>query len=340
MDHLHWLRGHAIDVTLRIAFAGTVAACGAGSLATTAPITPSSDPASTTGGVVLALTETFTSPLNGFTIKHQVTFEGRVATEELVGAAVPLIDGPTVDRLSSRSGAVVVVASARLEPAATLQDWTAATALAFCGAKSSDESITLDGEPATLSTFGSCAGLFHQWVTSVRDDRGYHVIWANQRGSEAADRALFLDMLETFKFGPAASPSAGPSAAVGLRPIEDGQPVPDALLGAWYHASGAFLWILRAGDPACLDLPRTAQDCAIWLWPKGRRPEAGILTVVDGRLSLQWTQGGCTRTSVYRFGIPTERLTLTLVAGCETGDFALTRAGTGTAPIAQPPPAP
>lgn len=323
-----------------IALIAIVSGCSGPGAGNTTPSGTASGSAAS-AGVVLALTETFTSPVNGFTIKHQVTFEGRAATEELMGAAEPLIDSAVVDQLSSSTGAVVVMASASLEAGATLDGWTAKTALAFCGTASGSEPMKLAGEPATLTTFATCpgTGLFIQWVTSVRDGRGYHVIWANPRGSESTDRTLFLDMLETFQFGPAASPSPAPSAAAGLRPIEAGEPIPDALLGAWHHDSGAFIWILRAGDPACLDLPRTAQDCLIWQWPNGRRPEAGILTVLDGRLSLQWTQGGCAGTSVYRFGNPTERLTLTLVAGCQSGDFALTRAGTGAIPSAPPPPA-
>ena len=44
--------------------------------------------------------------------------------------------------------------------------------------------------------------------------------------------------------------------------------------------------------------------------------------------------------SIYSFGVPVNRLALRLVSGCQSGDFALTRAGTGAAPTAPSPLAP
>ena len=38
-------------------------------------------------------------------------------------------------------------------------------------------------------------------MTAVHAGRGYHVVWANARGIEAADRATFLEILATFDFG-------------------------------------------------------------------------------------------------------------------------------------------
>lgn len=292
-------------------------------------------------GNVPALTQTFTSPLYGLSIKYPLTFEERSATTQLQGAAPPFIDSEVVDQLTAASGGVVVLASAVLPSGIdTLDEWTGGTARDFCHEPTTSEPVTLGEEPGTLSTFASCAGLFHQWATTIRDGRGYHVVWARSPGNEAADRALFLAMLETLELGSGyATPSepAG-STSADLRPLEAGAPVPDALLGTWYHGSPAFLWMLRAGDPRCLELPRTSQDCAIWQWLDGRRRETAIVTVVDGHLSFQWVQGGCTTTSVYSFGIPVDRLTLRLVSGCQSGDFVLTRAGTNGAPTAPPQP--
>jgi hypothetical protein len=321
-----------------VALAGALMACTTGALS---PATPTPMPRSqaSPAGNVLPLGQTFTSTLYGYTIRYPVTFEPRSATKELQGTAAPLIDSEVVDQLNGVSGGLVVLAAGVIADDQTLDDWTAGTARGFCGTPTSTDKLTLDGEPATLDTFASCAGLFHQWATTVHDGRGFHVVWARNRGTEAADRALFLDMLASFEFAGAAPASLEASgSATGMRPLEPGDPIPDALLGTWYHSAPAFLWVLRAGDPACLELPRTSQDCAIWQRLDGRRLETGILTVVDGRLALQWVQGGCSTTSVYSFGIPVDRLTLRLVSGCQTGDFALTRAGTGDAPSAPPKP--
>jgi hypothetical protein len=319
---------------------GGVAACATG--ASPGAMRTSAASAEPTGpGNVLPLSQTFTSTLYGYSIRYPITFEARSATVALQGAAAPLIDSQVVDQLTSTTGGLVVLAAATLPSGVdSLDEWTASTARGFCGEPTTSEPVTLGGEPATLGTFASCAGMFHQWATMVRDGQGYHVVWARPRGSEAADRALFMAMLATFDFGPADASASEPPASTtaGLRPLEPGDLVPDALLGTWYHAAPAFLWVLRAGDPACLELPRTSQDCAIWQRLDGRRLETGILTVVDGRLSLQWVQGGCSTTSVYSFGIPVDRLTLRLVSGCQSGDFALTRAGTGDAPSAPPKP--
>lgn len=323
-----------------IGLASIVSGCASPGSGDASPTTATGPAAAPSAVVVRALTETFVSPLYGFTIKHPVTFEGRAATEELMGAAAPLIDSALVDQLSSRAGAVVVMASAGLDAGATLQDWTAKTALAFCGTASSSESLTLDGEPATLTTFATCpgTGLFIQWVTSVREDRGYHVFWANPRGSEATDRALFLDMLDAFEFGPAASASPGPSAA-GLRASEDGEPVPDAMLGAWSHPSGAFWWFLRAGAPTCVTVAHTTLDCLAYQLV-GQPAYVGVATM-DGRvLHIRWVRGYCAgdKTS-FGTGFVGETLKLfDLPDDCGGADFVLARAGTGATASAPPPP--
>ena len=327
--------GHRVGRTIStlVAIAAFVAACDAGARSSASIAAPSG---TTAPFVVPALPATFMSDLYGYTIRYPSFFDARAATKELQGAAAPLIDSDVVDQLNAQDGGVVVLSSGVLSADATLDEWTASTATGFCDAPSTSEPVELGGEPGTLSTFASCAGMFHQWVTSVHRGRGYHVIWAKYRGTETADRALFMAMLATFAFGPEGEPSAvppGPSGT-GLRPIEPGEPIPDSILGVWYHPAPAFLWILRAGDPACIALPRTSQDCAIWQPAQGGRLQLGILTVVDGKLSLQWTQGGCAGTSNYAFGNAADRLTLRLASGCESGDLVLTRAGSGAAPTA------
>jgi hypothetical protein len=317
-----------------IAFVGIV--CGCQSPGTGAGSAPPAAP-------VLGLTETFTSPLNGFTIKYPVIFKGRVATEALKGAAAPLIDSAAVDQLSSGSGAFVVMAAADIEMGATLDEWTAETALAFCGVPSSSESLTLDGELATLTSFSSCHGPFHQWVTSVRHGRGYHVIWANERGTEAADRALFLDMLATFQFGPATSlaetpqPTQRPTAT--SMPTTLGEPIPHELIGAWYHPSGAYWWLIRAGAPTCTTVAHTPLDCVAYQLV-GQSAYVGAASMEGRVLTIRWTRGYCAgdRTS---FGTGVVGDTLKLFDtpdDCGGDNLVLSRAGSGATPSAPPPP--
>lgn len=198
-------------VGMLVAAAGVLAGCAGVDSATRSP---SAAPSSAAPVVVSALTQTFTSAVYGYSIKHPVTFAPTAATAKLEGAAVPIMDGSDVDLLSA-STVVVVMAAPEIEPGTTLDRWTADTATGFCGAATTTEAVQVGGLPATLSTFDSCKGLFHLWVTAVGHGRGYHVIWTNQRGSEAADRDLFLKMLASFELGAATTPTtlgtAGPT---------------------------------------------------------------------------------------------------------------------------------
>lgn len=199
-----------------------------------APMTAA--PVSSTVAAPPDLGETFTSALYAYSVAYPSSFSSRSATENLEGTAPPFLGSDAIDQLSSPGAGPAVeiaLASAAVSADMKLDAWTAATARAFCGTPTASEKVTLDAEPANLDTFESCEGLFHQWVTAVHDGRGYHVVWVNRRGTEAADRAQFLEMLETFEFGASRpSPVGSPAAAApGLRPLEPGDAVPDALLG-------------------------------------------------------------------------------------------------------------
>jgi hypothetical protein len=152
------------------------------------------------------LTSSFTSPMYGYSIKHPVTFNAKAATAKLTGAAALIIEADNVDVLSGPV-AFVVMAAPDVQAGLTLQRWTADTATGYCGDAAATEAIEINGEPATMSTYSSCGGLFHLWVTAVRDGSGYHIVWVNQRGTEVADRALFESMLATFEFDASSSPT-------------------------------------------------------------------------------------------------------------------------------------
>jgi hypothetical protein len=64
--------------------------------------------------------------------------------------------------------------------------------------------------------------------------------------------------------------------------------------------------------------------------------------MVGRDLLVAWKTGFCsTIKSTYSVALESDSLTLVDIGGgCDGGTFALTRAGTGTAPSAPPPPAP
>ena len=147
-------------------------------------------------------------------------------------------------------------------------------------------------------------------------------------------QATLIPSATTAPSGPTSTvvaPTAQPAAV----------PLPGALIGAWHHPAPGWWWFLRAGDPECVDAVRTQLDCVVW--QRGTTPrEIGIATMSDGDLKVAWRSGFCTGiTSTYSVALNGDSLNLVDIGGgCEGGNFALTRAGTGTAPSAPPPPTP
>ena len=186
---------------------------------TTAPPAPTQLPAS---GLV-----PFTSPLYGYTVSVPKGWGVRPATRMLDGMEAPWVTSETPtrpgpdstaiddvessgnDRPGAPEGALVVGASLT-PPGATLESWTSGTAPATCGSPTSQDSITVDGEAATLSTFVACQGTSHLWVTVLHGGYAWHIVWLDLPGSETADAVFFDQVLSTFRFGevrPTPSPS-------------------------------------------------------------------------------------------------------------------------------------
>ena len=290
----------------------------------------------------------FQSPLYGYSISHPAGWSETAADERIVGINPPFAETGVADEFRGRAGgpypnAIVLAAAADVPEGMTLADWTAQTAVAACGTPTEpQETITVAGAPAIVSTFARCRSYFHIWVTFLRGTQGFHVVWLNFSGTEAADRQLVDRMLATFTFpGPAGTPSAAATTGAATpAPSPAGEPVPNELVGAWYHASPAWWWFLRAGDAECVQAVRTQGDCVVW---RGA-PSNGIggAWMLGGNLQVAWRSGFCTsRTSTYSVALQGDSLNLVDIGGgCEGGTFALTRSGTGTAPTAPPPPTP
>jgi hypothetical protein len=141
---------------------------------------------------------------------------------------------------------------------------------------------------------------------------------------------------------PTPSPGVSPSApAATPSAVAAGDRLPEDLIGAWHHAAPGWWWFIRAGDPECVQAVRTDADCVVW--QRGTTPqEIGAASILDGNLIVAWRSGFCTRlTSTYSIARTGDSIDLVDIGGgCEGGNFALTRAGTGSAPTAPPPPAP
>lgn len=149
----------------------------------------------------------------------------------------------------------------------------------------------------------------------------------------------------------ASAPSAAPSTAAAtppplatvpgpaptVVPTSAPDPLPDALLGAWYMAAPAFMWFSRAGDPVCVNEVRTNLDCMSYQLV-GKPMANGVATMQGRVLTIEWVHGYCAGDST-RFGTGIVGNVLHLFDqpdDCGGGDFTLARAGTGSAPTAPP----
>ena len=65
------------------------------------------------------------------------------------------------------------------------------------------DDVDIGGESGTLLTYRDCPpdlGFLHLWAGVVHDGLAYHVVWFNDPGHEAADRAAFERMLASMSF--------------------------------------------------------------------------------------------------------------------------------------------
>jgi hypothetical protein len=161
---------------------------------------------------------TYTSAIYGYSIDYPTEWQVQVATRSLTAIEIPWGTSAGIDDFEQGtdgqggpSGALFV-ATPDIGSAFTLDAWTARTAYSVCSTPATDEAIEVAGEPARMLTYPSCNGLFHLWVTVVQGTTGAHIIWLDDAGREAADRAIFEDILDTFSFPPDARTSPVPSA--------------------------------------------------------------------------------------------------------------------------------
>lgn len=117
---------------------------------------------------------------------------------------------PNVISVSGPEARVLVVS---VKPtSSTLAEVTAQIALGIKNSQGADperdEAITIGGAPARLMTFhytiGGIAPVYVLEAICVRNGRVYEISFGGLAGSETADRALFLNVLASFRFASAA----------------------------------------------------------------------------------------------------------------------------------------
>jgi hypothetical protein len=116
-------------------------------------------------------------------------------------------------------------------------------------------------------------------------------------------------------------------------------PIPDELIGAWYHPSGAYWWLIRAGAQTCVTVAHTAVDCVAYQLA-GQPAYVGAATMAGRVLHIDWTRGYCAGDqTLFGTGVAGNILKLfDTPDDCGGDDFVLSRAGSGTTPSAPPPP--
>ena len=169
----------------------------------------------------------FTSRVYGYTMSVPIAWGLRSASRTLNGTEAPVQPGsndnwgnsPAVDNVGGSpfspdgaTGGILIGASTPVPAGTTLESWTDTTARTTCGVPDSKKSITIDGEPATLSTYPACHGLFHQWVTVLHGGWGWHIVWINNQGTETADAVFFEQIVATFRFGTVPAASEAPAS--------------------------------------------------------------------------------------------------------------------------------
>ena len=102
----------------------------------------------------------------------------------------------------------VIIAAQPVTNDVHIAEWTAAITdtvkfMKNCEPPNRSERLDIGGESATLLTYRDCPtdlGYLHLWAGVVHGGRAYHIVWFNDPGTEAADRATFRKLLSSMSF--------------------------------------------------------------------------------------------------------------------------------------------
>jgi len=155
----------------------------------------------------------FRSTVYPYSMGYPEVWSVRPARRSLTPLGLPMQSLPGTDTFgakvapSAEDYPVLIVGASPVEPGTTPRAWTSEveTAVDQCGPPTTTETVTVDGERATLSYFVGCyysgsKGTYKYWTTFVHGGMGYHLIWIGNTGDEARDRSVLDRILETFRF--------------------------------------------------------------------------------------------------------------------------------------------
>lgn len=176
---------------------------------------PSPTPARAAHGLSGAVAS-YGSPVYGYTVERPVEWQVRSATTRLGELGAPWIDSEAIDYIAATRASVppgIIIGGADLQPGRLLDEWTDDVVVATCGAPTTREETTIDGDPARVLTYARCNGYFHVWATVIHDGLGLHVVLITPGGTEREDRALLDSTLSSLRWGAAPSGSQAPAAS-------------------------------------------------------------------------------------------------------------------------------
>jgi hypothetical protein len=138
------------------------------------------------------------------------------ATEPVAKGQPPLTGRPVTDVIAARPNRRVskmdlpalVIGAQDVDDDVTLDEWTDTVAGIVdrqkqCGTPQHKERVQIKRTAAVVLDYPDCpkgSHLNHLWVTAVVRGRGYHIVFFDDVGHEAADRKLLDGILATFSF--------------------------------------------------------------------------------------------------------------------------------------------
>ena len=159
---------------------------------------------------------TFTSPVYGYSIEHPEAWDTVAAGTALAEGEQPATSTGATDILGRGADVLVgnmdppavIIAAQPVADATTVDEWSASivdtvAAMKGCDPPDARDPVEIDGEAGVLLTFRGCPpdlGLLHLWAGVVHDGRAFHIVWFNDPGDEAADRAEFERLLASMSF--------------------------------------------------------------------------------------------------------------------------------------------
>jgi hypothetical protein len=160
--------------------------------------------------------ESFSSEEYDYTIELPPGWSALPAEDEL-GAGQPPLTGPPITdvmspgpsrRVSEMELPALVIGAQPLPRGTAVPAWERVVTSIVryqkgCAAPASTEPVHVGEEEGVLLAYPGCpegSGLDHTWIAAVHRNRGYHIVWFNRPGHEAADRKVLDQILASWQF--------------------------------------------------------------------------------------------------------------------------------------------